>query len=48
LTTRASERTWRVGRGNPPALAFSPDGTRLASTVAEPTGGSILIWAVPK
>jgi len=41
--------TWRVSRAQyPPAVAFSPDGTRLAGTVTQPTGGSILIWAVPK
>jgi WD40 repeat protein len=42
--------TWRVSRAQyPPTVAFSPDGTRLAGTVRQPSGGgSILIWAVPK
>jgi DNA-binding beta-propeller fold protein YncE len=40
--------TWRVGQGDPPALAFSPDGTKLAGTVSQSRGGSIVIWAVPK
>jgi WD40 repeat protein len=43
--------TWRVSRAQEPpgAVAFSPDGTRLAGTVRQPSGGgSILIWAVPK
>jgi hypothetical protein len=45
----AKTRTWRVGRAAyAPAVAFSPDGTRLAGTVGEPDGGTILIWAVPK
>jgi DNA-binding beta-propeller fold protein YncE len=51
-------RTWRVsGAQYPPAVAFSPDGTKLAGTVWQPIQpgsrpgsdqGSILIWAVPK
>jgi WD40 repeat protein len=44
--------TWRVGdsRGvsDSPAVAFSPDGTRLAGTINQGSGGSIRIWAVPK
>jgi WD40 repeat protein len=41
--------TWRVGASaHGPALAFSPDGTRLAGTVTQSSGESILIWAVPK
>ncbi len=54
----AKSRTWRVSRGQyPPAVAFSPDGTRLAGTVWQPIlpgsrpgsdSGLILIWAVPK
>jgi WD40 repeat protein len=50
--------TWRVSRAQyPPAVAFSPDGTRLAGTVWQPIrpgskpgsdSGLILFWAVPK
>ncbi len=44
--------TWRVGDAggvtDTPALAFSPDGTKLAGTVKQPSGGSIVIWSVPK
>lgn len=41
--------TWRVGgSANAPVVAFSPDGTKLAGTVKQPSGESILIWAVPK
>jgi hypothetical protein len=40
--------TWRVGQGDPPALAFSPDGTKLAGTVSQSSGESIVFWAVPK
>jgi hypothetical protein len=41
--------TWRVGgSANGPAVAFSPDGMKLAGTVQQPSGESILIWAVPK
>jgi hypothetical protein len=41
----------------PPAVAFSPDGTKLASTVMQPIrlgsrpgsdSGLILVWAAPK
>jgi WD40 repeat protein len=45
----AKTRTWRVGEvAYAPAVAFSPDGTRLAGTVGQPSGAAILIWAVPK
>lgn len=38
-------RNWRVGDSSEaPAVAFSPDGTKLAGTVKQ----GILIWAVPK
>lgn len=41
--------TWRVSRAQyPPAVAFSPDGKKLAGTVWQPSGGSIEIWAVPE
>lgn len=41
-------RTWRVSESSAaPAVAFSPDGTKLAGAVAQPGGASILIWAVP-
>jgi WD40 repeat protein len=41
----AKTRTWRVSESSDaPAVAFSPDGTRLAGTVKQ----SILIWALPK
>jgi WD40 repeat protein len=43
--------TWRVSRAQEPpgAVAFSPDGKRLAGTIRQPSGGgSILIWSVPK
>ncbi len=45
----AKTRVWRVGKGaSAPAVAFSPNGTRLAGTAWQPSGGAILIWAVPK
>jgi WD40 repeat protein len=49
----ASEKTWswRVGKhqSDAPAVAFFPDGTKLAGAVTvPPSGGSILLWAVPK
>lgn len=46
----AKTRTWRVSPAQeaPGAVAFSPDGTKLAGTVSRPGGGSVLIWAVPK
>jgi WD40 repeat protein len=45
----AKTRTWRVGEvANAPAVAFAPDGTRLAGAVGQPSGAAILIWAVPK
>jgi WD40 repeat protein len=46
----AKTRTWRVSDAQlaPPAVAFSPDGTKLAGTVRQATDGAILIWAVPK
>jgi len=42
--------TWRVADDQyaEPALTFFPDGSKLAGTVKGPSGGSILIWAVPK
>jgi hypothetical protein len=55
MTHGATARTWtwRVGDqtqgyADVPAVAFSPDGTKLAVTVKQWDGGSILIWAVPK
>jgi WD40 repeat protein len=51
VTQSAPEKvwTWRVGEeASAPAVAFSPDGTRLAGTVGQAGGASILIWAVPK
>jgi len=52
LTERATAktRTWRVSsfQLHEPAVAFSPDGTKLAGTINESSGGSLLIWAVPK
>ncbi len=46
----AKTRTWRVSGAqlDAPAVAFSPDGTKLAGAVTQPGGASILIWAVPK
>jgi WD40 repeat protein len=47
----AKTRTWRVSKAQltSPAVAFSPDGTKLAGTVWQPGGASILIfWAAPK
>ena len=51
-------RTWRVSRAQyPPAVAFSPDGSKLAGTIFQPLRpgskpeadtGLILIWVVPK
>jgi WD40 repeat protein len=50
-TTPAKTRTWRVGPGSAPAVAFSPDGTKLAGTHWLPRtvpGSAIVLWAVPK
>jgi WD40 repeat protein len=48
-SARAKTWTWRVGApANAPAVAISPDGTRIAGTVTQPGGESILIWAAPK
>ena len=33
---------------NAPGLAFSPDGTKLAGTVKQPSGESIVIWTAPR
>jgi hypothetical protein len=50
VVATAKTRVWRVSDAQlaPPAVAFSPDGTRLAGSVRQPSGGAILIWAVPK
>jgi hypothetical protein len=59
ITTDEPEQTWNwhVGEsgGHDPALAFSPDGTRLAATVQRPSRKRsddlenwVLIWPVPK
>jgi WD40 repeat protein len=50
VVATAKTRAWRVSDAQlaPPAVAFSPDGARLAGTVRQPSGGAILIWAVPK
>jgi WD40 repeat protein len=51
----AKTQTWRVSSSQlEPAVAFSPDGTKLAGAVSQaitqsqPSGALILIWAVPK
>jgi WD40 repeat protein len=48
----ATTRNWRVSDGggstDAPVLAFSPDGTKLAGTIKQADGASIVIWAVPK
>jgi WD40 repeat protein len=49
--TTAKTRTWRVGgmlSRKPPAVAFSPDGKKLACTIREQVNGAIHILAVPK
>jgi WD40 repeat protein len=51
VTRIAPERTWtwRVAEeASAPAVVFSPDGTKLAGTVGQSNGASIVIWAVPK
>jgi hypothetical protein len=50
LTQVAPERswTWRVGPGDAPPVAFSPDGTKLASVLQENERWEIGIWEVPK
>jgi hypothetical protein len=46
---RAKTWIWRVGESsNAPAVAFSPNGATLAGALRESSGGSILIWAVPR
>jgi WD40 repeat protein len=44
----AKTQTWRLGQGETPALAFSPDGTKLAGTVSQASGESLVIWPVPQ
>lgn len=46
----AKSWTWRVSaaQSETPAVAFSPDGKRLAGAVMLQGGASIEIWAVPK
>jgi WD40 repeat protein len=46
----ATTWTWRVSAAqlDTIAVAFSPDGKKLAATVWQPSGGSIEIWAVPE
>jgi WD40 repeat protein len=57
VTQSATEKSW-TWRASPsqidPAVAFSPDGTKLAGAVSQaitqsqPSGALILIWAAPK
>jgi WD40 repeat protein len=51
-TTTGKKLTWRVGDAagttDSPAVSFSPDGKKLAGTVTQPKGQSIVIWAAPK
>jgi len=45
----AKTQTWRVSKAQEPLIvAFSPNGAKLAGTVWQPSGASIVIWAVPK
>lgn len=43
---------WRVGEakdtGDMPAVAISPDGTKLAGAARQPDGEAIMIWEMPK
>jgi len=53
VTERATgkTRTWRVTKVqlDSPAVAFSPDGTKLAGIIKQPGGGSNpIFWAAPK
>jgi WD40 repeat protein len=51
VTTTATGKvhTWRVSDSSTaPAVAFSPDGTKLAATVQQANAHAILIWALPK
>jgi WD40 repeat protein len=54
VTATAPAKTWTWSVGNTggtsgsPAVAFSPDGTKIAGTVGPADGASVLIWAVPK
>jgi WD40 repeat protein len=48
-TAPAKTWTWRVGQAHDaPAVAFSPDGIKIAGTLSQAGGASVLIWAVPK
>lgn len=49
MTASGRTWTWRFGDayGLEPAVAFSPDGTRLAATTGNPSGGSVFLWTVP-
>jgi len=45
----AKSQTWRVSKAQEaPIVALAPDGAKLAGTVWQPSGASIVIWAVPK
>ncbi|MFL5339058.1 MAG: hypothetical protein ACJ8F7_02730, partial [Gemmataceae bacterium] len=54
ITDVATGKTWkwRVGEakdtGDSPAVAISPDGTKLAGAARQPDGQAIMIWAMPK
>jgi DNA-binding beta-propeller fold protein YncE len=45
----AKSQTWRVSKAQEaPIVALAPDGAKLAGTVWQPSGASIVIWAAPK
>jgi dipeptidyl aminopeptidase/acylaminoacyl peptidase len=39
---------WRIGPGSTPAVALSPDGTKVVGVEELPNGGAIVLWPMPK
>jgi DNA-binding beta-propeller fold protein YncE len=52
VTAPATSQTWKWRLadeyGHAPAVAFSPDGSKLATTTGHAGGGAVQIWATPK
>lgn len=50
LTQKNPPKTWewRIGSGSTPAVALSPDATKLVGAEELPNGGAVVLWPVPK